>query len=471
MFSKIFPARLPSTWRLGILQGVLLIGIVVLYTVVISWQLRHGLSRIAAAVVLDDLGEYAVIYRRHGLQEMKEVFAAGKHEAEQGVRVTDATGAVIFEQVPEALRGFAWPRLAPPELTPGQPVLKTADHPLHDRQLLVGCQALGDGKVLWFGRNDTEDRAYVARIRANLWLTSAAALALALLPVAWFTGQVLSPLIQMIGSAHRLAQGSTDARLTAPAAVPELQVFAGAFNRGLDRAAALTSELEAANDQLAHELRTPLARIRGNLEAQHDHTDNTLAREAAARALEEIDRATQLVQTILTTRAGEHKALKLHLEEVDIREMVEALCDLYQPAAEERRLRLVLEAPETRFVLLDRQRMLQALANLLDNALAYTPAGGRVTLGIACSPVTVRFVVSDTGPGVRPHELERIWQRHARGSAASARTPGMGLGLSLVRAIATAHNGTAGCRNGDDGGAEFWIELPVGDPLAAANAV
>ena len=67
--------------------------------------------------------------------------------------------------------------------------------------------------------------------------------------------------------------------------------------------------------------------------------------------------------------------------------------------------------------------------------------------------------------------LESIWQRHARGSASSARTPGMGLGLSLVRAIATAHNGSAGCRNGDEGGAEFWIELPLGDPLAAANAV
>ena len=71
MFSKIFPARLPSTWRLGILQGVLLMGIVVLYTVVMSWELRHGLSRIAGAVVLDDLGEYAVLYRRHGLEEMK----------------------------------------------------------------------------------------------------------------------------------------------------------------------------------------------------------------------------------------------------------------------------------------------------------------------------------------------------------------------------------------------------------------
>ncbi len=122
MFSKIFPDKVPSTWRLGILQGVLLMGTVFLYTVVMSWELRHGLSRIAAAVVLDDLGEYAVLYRRHGLEEMKGVFSAGKHEDEQGVRVTDAAGTVLFEQVPEALRAFEWPRLAPPDLQPGRPV-------------------------------------------------------------------------------------------------------------------------------------------------------------------------------------------------------------------------------------------------------------------------------------------------------------------------------------------------------------
>ncbi len=471
MFSKIFPARLSSTWRLSFLQGVLLMGIVVLYTAVVSRELRTGLSRIAAAVVLDDLGEYAVLYQRHGLEEMKGVFSAGKHEEAQGVRVTDAAGAVLFEQVPEALRGFDWPLRAMPGLRPGRTQLQIVDDPLHDRQLLVGCQVLSDGNVLWFGRNDSEDRAYVSRIRTNLWLTSAVALLLALLPVTWFARHVLRPLTEMIGSAQRLAQGSTDARLTAPEGVPELQVFAGAFNRGLDRAAALTVELEAANDQLAHELRTPLARIRGNLEAHHDHTDNPLAREAAARGLEEIDRATQLVQTILTTRAGEHKALKLHLEEIDVREMARELFDLYQPAAEKHRLRLSLEAPETRFVLLDRQRILQALANLIDNALAYTPAGGSVTIGIAFTAQTVRFTVADTGPGVRPHELDGIWQRHARGSASSARTPGMGLGLSLVRAIATAHDGSAGCRNGEESGAVFWIELPLGDPSAAANAV
>jgi signal transduction histidine kinase len=137
-----------------------------------------------------------------------------------------------------------------------------------------------------------------------------------LLPLWWFVRHVLRPVQDMMKSTRKLAEGSTDARLVAPGAVPELQAFAQAFNDGLDRIDALTSELQSANDNLAHELRTPLARIRGNLEIHHDHSENAVARDAAARGMEEIDRAADLVQTILTTRAGEHKALKLHRETI-----------------------------------------------------------------------------------------------------------------------------------------------------------
>jgi signal transduction histidine kinase len=151
-----------------------------------------------------------------------------------------------------------------------------------------------------------------------------------LLPLWWFVRHVLRPVQDMMKSTRKLAEGSTDARLLAPNAVPELKAFATAFNDGLDRIDALTAELQSANDNLAHELRTPLARIRGNLESYHDHTENAAARDAAARGMEEIDRAADLVQTILTTRAGEHKALKLHLETIDLRELLTHLHDLYK---------------------------------------------------------------------------------------------------------------------------------------------
>jgi signal transduction histidine kinase len=187
--------------------------------------------------------------------------------------------------------------------------------------------------------------------------------------------------------------------------------------------------------------------------------------------MEEIDRAADLVQTILTTRAGEHKALKLHLETIDLRELLTDLHDLYKAAAEERGLQFTLAAPDSCLVLLDRQRINQAVANLLDNALAYTPHGGASRSRCPRRTIRPRVLVRDTGPGLSATDLTCIWKRFTRGSAASANTPGMGLGLSLVHAIATAHGGHVGCRNRDEGGAEFWIDLPAGDLSHAANIV
>ncbi len=463
MFSKLFPKRLPSTWRLGLLLTVLMMCSTGLCITVAGWAMRRNLSSIARAVVLDDLGEYAVLYNRNGLREITEVFAAGGHEESQAVRITSEEGKAIFEQVPEAVGGYDWPDHAPVKMKPSETMLVTIQHSTRDQHLLAGCQVLDDGNVLWFGRTDAEDIAYVDHIRSQLWLAGLASTAFMLLPLWWFVRHVLNPVNELMNSARTLAQGRTDERLIAPHAVPELQAFAAAFNAGLDRIDALTSELQSANDNLAHELRTPLARIRGNLEIYHDHTENAQARDAAARGMEEIDRAADLVQTILTTRAGEHQALKLHLEPCDLRELLTQLHDLYQAAADERGLRFDLEAPAPQPALIDRQRINQAIANLLDNAFAYTPGQGRVTLALERRGGQIRILVKDDGPGLSDSDFQAVWRRYTRGSAATANTPGMGLGLSLVRALIHAHGGQTGCRNREEGGAEFWIDLPVGE--------
>lgn len=463
MLLKLFPERLPSSWRLGLLLAVLMAGSTALCITVAGWAMKSNLSSIARTVVLDDLGEYAVLYNRNGLREIREVFDAGGHENDQAVRITQPGGDVLFEQIPSAVSGFQWPESPALQLKPGETLLMTVPHTRGEQQLLAGCQVLEDGNLLWFGRTDAEDRTYVDHIRGDLWLAGLVSTLFMLLPVWWFVRHVLRPVQDMMKSTHKLAEGHTNARLQAPGAVPELQAFAAAFNAGLDRIDALTAELQNANDNLAHELRTPLARIRGNLELYNDRTDNAAARDASARGMEEIDRAADLVQSILTTRAGEHQALKLHLEKTDLRDLLADLHDLYQAAADDRELHFELDAPTSQVALIDRQRINQAIANLLDNAFAYTPHHGSVTLALSRTDDLCRIMVRDTGPGLTDDDLQNVWQRYRRGSAASANTPGMGLGLSLVRAVIHAHGGQTGCRNREEGGAEFWIELPVGE--------
>jgi signal transduction histidine kinase len=471
MLSKIFPEKLPSLWRLGLLQLLLIVSTVALCISQASWVMRRNLNSVARAVVLDDLGEYAVFYNRHGLGEITPVFAAGKHEEDQAVRITSPEGQLVFERIPPAVEGYDWPASAPKPIPATGSVLFTVQSAEKQHVLLIGCRRLDDGNILWFGRTDEDDAASILRIRQKLWLAGLASTVVMLLPLMWFARHVVRPVQAMVIRAEALAEGRTDDRMVAPAAMPELQSFATAYNNGLDRIADLTTELQDANDMLAHELRTPLARIRGNLESILDRKDPEFIQDAAARGIDEIDRASELIQTILTTRAGEHKALKLHLEECDLQGLLRRLCELYQPAAEERGLRLNIDAPFPHYALVDKHRISQAVANLLDNALAYTPRGGTVTLALKMNVKNPRIVVRDSGPGLRSHEMDRIWKRHSRGAAASASTPGMGLGLSLVRAIANAHDGTADCANLEASGAEFWIELPEGDPLRSANSV
>lgn len=294
------------------------------------------------------------------------------------------------------------------------------------------------------------------------WLWRVASLCALLMGIAvvWYWRVVLAPINGFTASAKRLHSPEGNSRLRAPRAIPELRNLASVVNAGLDQVLALTRELQSTNDELAHELRTPLARVRGNLEMMLDKSDNPQAKDAAARSLEEVDRATQLVQSILTIRGGDHGALRLFRQATAIHQLLATLVELYSPAAEDRGLSLKIQDGLDMVWQLDRSLIMQAISNLLDNALAYTPRAGKITLRWQAEGTSLVIFVEDTGSGVRPEEMEWIWERYHRGSSSVIRHPGIGLGLSLVRAIAHAHGGSAGVTNRVTGGASFWIKLP-----------
>jgi signal transduction histidine kinase len=124
-------------------------------------------------------------------------------------------------------------------------------------------------------------------------------------------------------------------------------------------------------------------------------------------------------------------------------------------------LDFAFECESERLVLVDRQRMRQAITNLLDNAFAYTPPGGSISVHQRTTTTGLAILVRDSGPGLTESDMEKIWKRFERGSAGRGRDGSTGLGLPLVRAVAQAHYGDAGCRNRPEGGSEFWIWIPL----------
>lgn len=461
MSLKLWPEKLPSPWRLALLMVLIVISSILLILMFVRLAISKDMRMADRGIITNDLMEYAAIYTQIGLPGVKKVFSASQHTGRNAMRITTAYGQVIHQEIPKSLEVFQWPgQTAKSLLEKGDTDWMDIDSGEHPFQLNIGAIRLWDGNTLWFGRTDEMARRHQANVERHLWFAGLTASIIALLPVMWYIHDVLRPIQSFTLSAERMRLPGTRTRLRAPGAIPELKVLASVVNTGLDQIQALTRELQTTNDFLAHELRTPLARVRGNLEHFHDQTDNEDARRAAAHCLEEIDRATQLVQTLLTIRAGDHAALRLHLQVTSLDELLSNLVELFVPAAEDRRLILKLEPGLSLTLNIDRELLTQAVSNLLDNALAYTPAKGQITVRWQWVGTGALISVDDTGPGLHPSEVESVWARYARGTAATPKKPGMGLGLSLVRSIAMAHGGNAGAQNRENGGATFWIHIP-----------
>ncbi|HRE08179.1 MAG TPA: HAMP domain-containing sensor histidine kinase, partial [Opitutaceae bacterium] len=211
----------------------------------------------------------------------------------------------------------------------------------------------------------------------------------------------------------------------------------------------------------SHELRTPLTRLRGTAElAIQDGVDPAEARGALVDCIDESDRVLHLLETLLDISAAEAGALKLDRDRLDVRTVVERAADLYREVAEEKRMVITVEQPaEPVETSADAIRLGQAVNNLVDNALKYTPEGGRVTLSVRRESSGVELVVSDTGPGVPVAEREAVFRRLYRGDTSRSQR-GLGLGLSLVKAIVEAHGGTVTIADAPGGGARFVLRLP-----------
>jgi signal transduction histidine kinase len=212
---------------------------------------------------------------------------------------------------------------------------------------------------------------------------------------------------------------------------------------------------------VAHDLRTPLARLRAVLEgALREGEDAEALRRSLSAAVEETDRVSSTLTTLMDISEAENGAMALRRERLLAREALRESVELYADVAEEKGIALTLDAPADLALSADRARLRQALANLLDNALKYAPRGGRVRLSARPEGPAVVFECADDGPGISPQDLPRIWDRLYRGDQSRSER-GLGLGLSLVRAIARAHGGEASVESSPGQGSVFRLRLPA----------
>jgi len=208
-----------------------------------------------------------------------------------------------------------------------------------------------------------------------------------------------------------------------------------------DRIQTLMGQMRQINDNIAHDLRSPLTRIRGIAETGvMAGRLNVQGEELAGGVIEECDRLIQMINTMLDISETEAGMQALSLEPVDIGGTLTSLLELFSDMAEEKQVALVAQLPHVAPILADARRLQRMFANLLDNAVKYTPPGGRIRVELIPGDTQVQIRVSDTGPGIPAADLPHVFERFYRADH-SRHQPGNGLGLSLALAIARAHGG------------------------------
>lgn len=418
------------------------------------------------AGILTALNEYAARYADDGTEAFSE--HPDRSSAGAGrffVRVTESDNTTVFLNDPER-----WVRLDLRKLhaQPAPDQVDWVDLPLIDsHNWEIASKRLTGGRILQVGAG-TEQREDV--LEQFVGVFAAVMLPVILVGLAGgslFAVRALRPIRHLIQTVRAITEtGRLDARVPMEGAWGELHDLARLVNQMLDRIARLITGMRDALDNVAHDLRTPIARLRGRAEdALQSNPDPVVSQEALTSCLEESEEILTMLNTLMDISEAETGTLALDRRSIDLTDVLANVVDLYRDVTDEKHLLVVLSPSKDLRVNADPNRMRQVLGNLLDNAVKYTPSGGRIDIEGYRNGQQAVVTVRDTGSGISPEDLPKIWDRLYRGDKSRSQR-GLGLGLSLVKAIVHAHGGSVDVASSPGSGSCFTVTLPLGSGLA-----
>ncbi|MGE7371199.1 ATP-binding protein [Neorhizobium sp. NPDC001467] len=323
------------------------------------------------------------------------------------------------------------------------------------------ARRLADGNIVVVGWSTKDNEQTASVVRRGLIFGLLPAFLLGLAASLLFAVRSQRRIREMQMRAADIVAGDFSKRLPTQNSEDPLDKLAQIVNGMLDEIQTLVENLAAIGDDIAHDLRTPLARVRIGLErARRSAVSEEEFRAATDRAIAGVDHAISIITALLRIREIEQTRRFQAFGNVDLADLITDVGELYEPFAEEKRLALTVHTDIGGIVQGDRDLLFEAVANLVDNAVKYTPEGGRIDLALLAEDRQVLIRVKDSGPGIAESERELLVRRFYR-SDRSRHTKGLGLGLTLVSAIVKLHGFRFEIRAGDGFTAE--IHVPGGE--------
>jgi signal transduction histidine kinase len=428
--------------RLALWYATLFVSGAIAIVFVTYYLTASSLAQRDHEIIKGKLGDYAAAYLRGGVRVLANTVRSEQQTAPERlfVRVVD--------------RGI-------------ESVVLSSPDGWDPSKIEIVSANLADGTLVQVGKSTEARDDMLAGFRATLGFVTLMIVVVALTGGWLATQSALSPIRRLTLAVQRIIRtGRTDARVPLAGSGDALDELTSLFNAMLDKIEGLVTAMRGSLDNVSHDLRTPLTRLRGTAElALAAPADGSEAseryREALAECVEESDRVMVMLNTLMDISEAESGAMQLHRERVDLAAVVERAVDLYRDVADAKGVALVADAATGHVTVVgDLTRLEQVAANLLDNAVKYTPAGGRVDVDIRADARSGILRVRDTGAGIAADELPRIFDRLFRGDT-SRTERGLGLGLSLVKAIVEAHHGTVEVESEPGHGSTFEVSLPL----------
>jgi signal transduction histidine kinase len=456
-FSKTLGFRL-TVWysSLFIISSSILFGVA--FLLISSTIQEHDHELVQAKI-----DEYTLMDRTEGLAALIHLIRMeeeNNRDAGIFVRLADSNNKTLLSIVPLQWKTFDVYELETHPVTfseePSHGNSLNKSHPSFE----IINRRLSDGSVLQVGKKHEK--------REKLLESFATIFAVILIPVVligvagglFLSFRALRPIRDLIHTVHRIDDGQLDARVPSSPTGDELEDLVRLFNRMLGRINVLITGMREALDNVAHDLRTPITRLRSVIEtALQSESEAENLREALMDAAEEADRINTALSMLMDISEAEKGIMNLKLEKIDIVSLIREAAELYQYVAEDKGITLSTALPQTLAAVADLNRIRQVVANLVDNAIKFTPAGGRVEIEATAAGIGFMIQVRDSGIGIPAQDLPKIFDRLFRGEKSRSHR-GLGLGLSMVQAVVRAHKGFIEVESHPDAGSIFRVTLP-----------